>query len=74
MLKIRLSRTGFKNHPAYRIVVAPVRSKLTGSPIDLLGYYNPTEKRLSIDKKKVNAWISKGVQITPMVSKLLRRI
>ncbi len=74
MLKIRLSRTGSKNHPSYRVVVAHDRSKLTGRPIDELGFYNPMEKRLLIDKQKTESWVAKGAHISPRVTKLLQKI
>jgi len=72
MLKIKLARTGTKNHPSYRIVVARDRSKLTGSPVETLGYYKPEEKRLQFEKALVDKWLSKGVTPTDSVKKLLK--
>ncbi len=72
MLKIKLARTGSKNHPTFRIVVAEKRSKLTGAAIDLLGFYLPLEKKFKIDKEKYSDWIKKGAQPTPELSKLIK--
>lgn len=72
MLKIKLSRTGSKNHPAYRLVVLPDRSKLTGSVRDTLGYYLPLSNQLSVDKTKFDYWLSKGAIPTPRVKKLIQ--
>jgi small subunit ribosomal protein S16 len=70
MLKIKLSPVGRKNQPAYRIVVAQDRSKITGRYLANLGYYNPVSKQLSIDKKLVDFWVAKGAQTTPRIKKL----
>ena len=41
MVKIRLTRTGAKKAPTYRIVVADSRYPRDGRFIDQIGYYNP---------------------------------
>ena len=71
MLKIKLSRTGAKNHPYYRVVVARDTSKLSGANVDSLGYYAPLEKKFSLNKEKFTSWLAKGAQPTPSVTKLI---
>lgn len=72
MLKIRLSRTGKKNQPHYRIVVTEKRSKRDGSNIDELGYYIPYKNPavLQLDIQAYDEWIKKGAQSTNVVKYL----
>lgn len=75
MLKIRLSRTGRKNQPSYRVVVAEARSKRDGKMVDNLGYYNPLTEPADvvIDKKKFQKWIACGAQPTTTVANLYKK-
>ncbi len=70
---IRLSRTGRKNLPAYKIVVANTRSKRNGLVLDTIGSYNPTEKPelLIVNKEKFQMWKDRGALITDSVTKLV---
>ncbi|MAG59932.1 30S ribosomal protein S16 [Candidatus Woesebacteria bacterium] len=70
MLKIRLSRTGKKHEPHYRIVVAEARSKRDSKTIDQVGHWHPTEDKLVINKKGYQDWVGRGAQPTGAVSKL----
>jgi small subunit ribosomal protein S16 len=64
---------GRKGDITYRIVVSEKRSKLVGKMVDDLGYYNDLSKKklVSIDKKKVEYWQSKGAQISPAVKAII---
>ncbi len=75
VLKIKLSRTGKRNQPYYRVVVAEKRSKLTGQYIDLLGNYDPNDpkNKLTIDKKRYADWITKGAKPTNTVRQLVAK-
>lgn len=72
MIKIRLTRFGRKKAPFYRIVAASERSKREGKPLEVLGYWNPSQKQLKIEKEKLKIWIAKGAQVTTGVAKLLK--
>lgn len=74
MVKIRLTRTGRKNAPSYRIIVADSESKRDGKFIEIIGYYNPTENpdKVTIQKERYDYWISKGAQPTKPVVKLTK--
>ena len=56
MLRIRLSRTGRKNQPSYRIVVADQKAARDGAHVDRIGHYNPTTDptTLQIDSATVS--------------------
>jgi len=72
MLKIKLQPTGKRHQKYYRVVVAPDRSKLTGSTVATLGTYNPhlTENKLTINKEDYQSWVAKGARPTPTIRKL----
>lgn len=74
--RIRLSRTGRRNAPAYRVVVADSRAPRDGKYIDLLGYYNPLRDppEINIDQEKALKWLRKGAEPTETARSLLRRV
>lgn len=71
--RIRLARIGKRNAPAFKIVVANKRDKLTGRYLEVLGHYNPSSnpQTFDIDKKKYEGWLSKGAKPTKAVEKLV---
>ncbi len=75
MLKIKLSRTGRKNQPYYRVVVLEQKSKLTGRAVDTLGSYNPKDpkNKLTIDLNRYNDWLIKGAQPTDTIRQLVAK-
>lgn len=72
MVKIRLARFGRKKAPFYRIVATSGRSKREGMPLEVLGFWNPANKELKIEREKLKVWVEKGAQISPNVTKLLK--
>jgi small subunit ribosomal protein S16 len=75
LLVIRLSRKGRRNHPMYRLLVAEHSKPTDGNFVEIVGNYNPTAKdqSLTVNKERVQYWISKGAQPSNSVSKLLNR-
>lgn len=71
MVKIRLKRQGKRNDPFYRIVAIESSVKNGGEALSVLGYWNPREKVVKIDKKEVAKWVEKGAQVSTAVEKLL---
>ena len=73
MVKIRLTRTGRKNLPSYRIVAIEHTKKRDGQYIEILGFYNPSKNpvELEIDKEKIAAWVKNGAQISETVKELM---
>jgi small subunit ribosomal protein S16 len=75
-LTIRLSRTGTKKRPQYRVVVADSRYPRDGRFIEKLGTYNPmlpkdAKERVSIDLERAKHWLSKGAQPSDRVLRFL---
>ena len=71
MLKIRLQRTGKRGQAYFRIVILEHTKKTKGSFLELLGNYNPHEKKLNVKVDRIQYWMSKGAQISPTVNNLL---
>ena len=76
MLRIRLRRTGARNQPSYRIVVADTRKPRDGAFVDHLGHYNPRldPPEVVIDEEKAREWISKGAQPSEAVQRMLNNL
>src|SRR5579859_1571556 len=73
MLVIRLSRTGRKGYPTYRIVAADSRRSATGKFVMVLGHYNPHTKELVMKSEQIQNYIEKGAQPSNAVIKLLKQ-
>ncbi|GMV80089.1 MAG: hypothetical protein AMXMBFR7_12730 [Planctomycetota bacterium] len=78
MVKIRLLRTGRRNAAQYRIVLTDARVKRQGRYLEKLGNYDPTatsdDKKVLIDKDRVQHWLSHGAQPTESVVHLLKKV
>ena len=73
MLRIRLSRTGAKKQPSYRVVVADIESKRDGRVVERIGHYNPRREptEYMIDEDRALYWLSVGAQPSDAVRRLL---
>ena len=73
-VKMRLTRVGSKKNPIYRVVVTDARSPRDGRFIEIVGRYNPRSEPslIEFNDAKVKDWLSKGVQPTEPVSRLLK--
>lgn len=72
MVVLRLTRTGKKKQAFYRIVVADSRRFVNSKFIEIVGWYNPKTKEVSLKKEQVDAWIAKGAQPSNTVAQLLK--
>lgn len=74
-VKIRLTRTGKKKAPSYRVIVADERAPRDGRFIDEIGYYNPMTDpaEIKIDAEKAEKWLKNGAQPTETVRTLLKK-
>ena len=75
-VKVRMTRSGSKKRPFYRIVAINSDARRDGRPLEFLGYYNPCTNpgTLSIDAEKLNAWIEKGAEMTDTVRTLVKKL
>lgn len=75
MVRIRLRRTGAKNNPTYRIIVADQKAPRDGAFIDTIGHYLPTRQPhvLEINEAKAREWLGKGAQPSDTAKHLLQQ-
>jgi small subunit ribosomal protein S16 len=75
MLRIRLSRTGKKRQPSYRVVVAEKEAKRDGRVVERIGHYNPLTNpaEFKIDEERALYWLSVGAQPSDAVRILLNK-
>jgi small subunit ribosomal protein S16 len=75
MVRIRLRRTGAKNNPAYRLVVADSNSPRDGRFIETLGHYLPTRQPavVEINEERARYWIGQGAQPSDTAASLLKQ-
>ena len=69
MVKIRMRRTGCKNHAAYRIVAADERSPRDGKFLEILGWYDTQikDENFKLDVERVDYWLSKGAKPSSLI-------
>lgn len=73
-VRIRLRRTGKRNAPSHRIVVADGRSPRDGRFIETIGVYDPRKKAEQVDLERVDYWVSHGAQPSETVSAIIKRV
>jgi small subunit ribosomal protein S16 len=75
VLMIRLSRTGARKQPQYRVVVIEKERARNGRPVEVVGTYNPRTSPASIELKRerIDYWVSKGAKMSDRVSKIVSR-
>lgn len=76
MIKLRLARGGRKNVPFYRIVATNSTSPRDSKFLEKLGTFNPLandsdEKKIVIDKERIEHWLSVGAIPSERVAKFL---
>jgi len=73
---MRLKRFGSKKRPDYRIVVMDSRAKAQGRTLDEVGQYHPlaeNDQQIILNEDKIREWLSKGVQPSDTVRRLLNK-
>ncbi len=75
MLMIRLSRTGARKQPHYRVVVIEKERARNGRPVEVVGTYNPRTNPASIELKRerIDYWVSKGARMSDRVGKIVSK-
>jgi len=73
-VKIRMSRSGRKHVPVYRIVAVDSRAQRDGEYLENLGSYDPVKGIiLQFKEERILDWVSKGAIVTDCVKKLHRK-
>jgi small subunit ribosomal protein S16 len=75
MLAIRLTRSGSKKRPTYRVVVTEARTPRDSRVVEALGSYNPKTQpaTLKVDRERLAHWLSVGAQPSSTVKTLLKK-
>lgn len=73
MVKIRLTRTGKKNAPSYRVVVVPQREKRDSKFLEIVGHFSPLKKVAEVKEERVKYWLSVGAQPSDTVRAILEK-
>jgi small subunit ribosomal protein S16 len=75
LLRIRLSRTGAKKKPSYRIVVIEQDKARDGRFVEILGHYNPRNHppEVVLNQDRASYWLGKGAQPSETVQSFLKR-
>lgn len=73
---VRLSRTGKRSNPMYRIVAVNKRQKRDSMPLEILGVYIPHKENpiIHIDEKRILYWQSHGALVSTSLQKILPKI
>ena len=76
-VRLRLKRFGRRNRSFFRVSAMDSRNPRDGRVIEELGWYDPNcrdaEKQLSLNRERIEYWLSVGAQPSETVSDLLRR-
>ncbi|HUE53719.1 MAG TPA: 30S ribosomal protein S16 [Terriglobales bacterium] len=72
---IRLSRTGARKQPHYRVVVIEKERARNGRPVEVVGLYNPrtTPASIELKRERIDYWVSKGAKMSDRVSKIVSK-
>src|SRR5665811_151463 len=73
-VRIRLTRTGKKKQPSYRVVVADGRAPRDGRYIEQIGRYDPRQEPavVVINSERASYWLQNGAQPSEPVRRLLQ--
>jgi len=76
-VRIRLTRTGRKNLPSYRIAVFDGRTRRDGPSLEVIGWFNPLSKEAGkgfrVQTDRLEDWIRRGARMSLAVEQLLER-
>ena len=74
MVAIRLSRTGAKKKPSYRVVVMDKRRARDSRNLEIVGHYNPRPDpiELVLKRDRIDYWIGVGAQPSDTVRRLVK--
>ena len=76
-VRLRLKRFGRRNRPFFRLNAMDSRAPRDGKVIEELGWYDPraqeADRQLSLNRERIQYWLSVGAQPSETVRDLLKR-
>jgi small subunit ribosomal protein S16 len=76
VLMIRLSRTGARKQPHYRVVVIEKERARNGRPVEVVGTYDPRSSAvgsLELKRERIDYWVSKGAKLSDRVTRIMSK-
>ena len=75
-VKVRLTPSGSKKHPFYRVVAINSDTRRDGRPLEFLGYYNPNTNPadVKLDQEKIDKWLATGAEMSATVRSLYKKL
>lgn len=70
---IRMTRKGRIKKPFYRIVAADERCPRDGRFLDIVGTYDPRNKKVTVKKELAEKWIKQGARLSTTVKTLFSK-
>jgi small subunit ribosomal protein S16 len=74
-VRIRLTRTGRKNLPLWRIAVFDKLTRRDGKYLEMLGTYDPREevgKKIKLDLPRYDHWVQNGALPSDSLARILK--
>ena len=71
MLTLRLQRLGKAKQPTYRLIISEKRHDTQYGALEILGNFNPRDKKFVVKADRVKYWIEQGAQASNTVYNLL---
>lgn len=76
-VRIRMTKLGRKHRPFFRLCAVDSRAARDGKVIEYLGHYDPmvneTDARASLNKERIDYWLSQGAQPSEKVAVLIKK-
>ena len=75
LLVVRLARTGRRNQPKFRVVVAEHSKPIDGKVVEIVGHFDPAapDKPFVVNKEAISKWIGQGAKPSNTVARLLNK-
>lgn len=70
MLMIKMAKVGKTNKKVFRIIISEKARDPYGRALEILGSYDPYDKKLDVKADRVKHWISQGAQMTASINNL----
>ena len=64
-------KLGKRNSHFFRIVAIDSQKKNSGEALEVFGYWYPDRDEKKINAEAINAWVSRGAQMSATVAKLI---
>ena len=74
-VKLRLTRSGCKKRPFYRVIAVDSATRRDGRPLEYLGHYNPMTNpaQVPLDAEKIKKWLDLGAEPSDTVRSLIKQ-